>query len=190
VGSPRDPVTTDLDSCQSEKSEIAGYIRQRANKSKTTIIRRPQTNTPVGFESYLSGYVDGEGCFTVSVSQRTKMQTGWELRPSFSVSQNYNRAATLYLMADYFGCGTIRPDRSDKTLKYEVRSLNNLVNRIIPHFVEYPVLSEKRESFEAFRKICLEMTAGMHLSAVHISSMLERAEMINDGKRKYRFGKI
>ena len=37
--------------------------------------------------SYISGYFDGEGCFTVSISPRAKLRVGWETRPSVSVSQ-------------------------------------------------------------------------------------------------------
>ena len=50
--------------------------------------------TPAGLmdiSSYISGYVDGEGCFTVSFSPRSKLRVGWEVRPSFSVSQNSKR---------------------------------------------------------------------------------------------------
>jgi LAGLIDADG DNA endonuclease family protein len=70
------------------------------------------------FRAYFAGFVDGEGCFTVSFSPRSKLLIGWEVRPSFSVSQNADRSEVLVLMQQYFGCGSIRPDRSDKTLKY------------------------------------------------------------------------
>ena len=83
-------------------------------------------------EAYFAGFVDGEGCFTVSFSPRSKLLIGREVRPSFSVSQNADRSEVLLLMQEHFGCGSIRPDRSDKTLKYEVRSLDDLVERIIP----------------------------------------------------------
>ena len=73
--------------------------------------------------AYISGYADGEGCFTVSISPRKKLRAGWEVRPSFSVSQNGDRAEVLYAIQAYFGCGSIRPDRSDQTLKWEVRRL-------------------------------------------------------------------
>ena len=42
--------------------------------------------------AYISGYVDGEGCFTVSIAPRAKLLAGWEVRPSLSVSQNGDRA--------------------------------------------------------------------------------------------------
>ena len=93
--------------------------------------------------SYLSGYVDGEGCFCVSFNRSDRHSLGWEIRPSFSVSQNRDRAEVLEMLQKHFGCGTIRPDRSDQTLKYEVRSVSDLVERVVPHFEKYPLLSGK-----------------------------------------------
>ena len=182
MGSPSDPVTTNPN-----MGEIAVTVRHPMDKSTAAITRRPRG---CDFAQYLSGYVDGEGCFTVSVSKRIKMRTGWEIRPSFSVSQNFDRAQVLYLIREYFECGTIRPDRSDKTLKYEVRSLQELVTKIIPHFERYPMLSEEQASFLAFREICFEMTSGRHLSPNSLNSILIRAEKINQGKRKHNFEKI
>src|SRR2546429_4675215 len=97
--------------------------------------------TTMDIASYISGYVDGEGCFTVSFSPRMKLRTGWEVRPSFSVSQNADRAEVLVAIREYFGCGGLRPDRSDKTLKYEVRDLASLLAKVIPHFERYPLMS-------------------------------------------------
>src|SRR5215467_1414275 len=81
--------------------------------------------------SYISGYVDGEGCFTVSIAPRPTLVVGWEVRPSLSVSQNGDRSEVLLKIQRYFDCGTLRPDRSDSTLKWEVRSLSLLVERIV-----------------------------------------------------------
>ena len=89
--------------------------------------------------AYISGYADGEGCFTVSIAPRATLLLGWEVRPSFSVSQNGDRAEVLQLIEATFGCGAIRPDRSDRTLKWETRRLEDLLDRVIPHFVALPV---------------------------------------------------
>ena len=94
--------------------------------------------------AYISGYPDGEGCFTVFISPRATLAVGWEVRPSFSVGQNGDRAEVLHALQAHFGCGSIRPDRSDKTLKWETRRLDELVGRVIPHFIRYPLLSAKR----------------------------------------------
>src|SRR5207244_9884671 len=112
--------------------------------------------------AYISGYADGEGCFTVSISPRAKLLAGWEVRPSFSVSQNGDRAEVLHALQAYFGCGSIRPDRSDKTLKWETRRLEDLLGRVIPHFERFPLLSGKRFDFEAFAAVCRLVGVGMH----------------------------
>jgi len=140
----------------------------------------------VDVPSYLSGYVDGEGCFTVSISPRPTLDVGWEVRPSLSVSQNGDRNEVLLLLQKYFGCGTLRPDRSDKTLKWEVRSLPLLVARIIPHFVAYPLLSGKSCDFQLFADICRRMTRGQHLHDAGLAEIVRLAGTMNpSGKRGY-----
>ena len=60
--------------------------------------RRGLWNGHVDLGSYISGYIDGEGCFTVSISPRPTLLAGWEVRPSLSVSQNGDRAEVLLLI--------------------------------------------------------------------------------------------
>jgi len=95
----------------------------------------------MGKKAYLSGYADGEGCYCVSFNKSARHRYGWEIRPSFSVSQNADRAEVLLIFKKHFCCGHIRPDRLDKTLKYEVCSIDDLTEKVIPHFKKYPLLS-------------------------------------------------
>ncbi len=136
--------------------------------------------------AYLSGYADGEGCFCVTFNRSARHAFGWDVRPSFSVSQNRERAEILELFQTRFGCGTIRPDRSDRTLKYEVRSVPELVERVIPHFRCYPMLSAKSRDFEIFAGICEEINRGEHLTDAGFNRIAAMAAEINPtGKKKY-----
>ena len=135
--------------------------------------------------SYLTGYADGEGCFCVSFNRSHRHKFGWEIRPSFSISQNSDRAEVLKLLQERFGCGSIRPDRSDKTLKYETRCIKDLIERVIPHFEQYPLLSSKREDFERFAQICRMMHAGDHLTREGFKEVVKLASKVNAGKRKF-----
>jgi hypothetical protein len=140
----------------------------------------------VDLPSYLSGYVDGEGCFTVSFSPRPTLFVGWEVRPSLSVSQNGDRSEVLLALQRYFGCGTLRPDRSDRTLKWETRRLSLLVERIIPHFRRYPLQSGKQQDFELFADICERMTRSDHRSSQGLIEIVRLAGAMNpSGKRGY-----
>ena len=136
--------------------------------------------------AYISGYVDGEGCFSVSISPRAKLLVGWEVRPSLSVSQNGDRAEVLELISDYFQCGSIRPDRSDKTLKWETRRLEDLLRRVITHFESYPLLSGKRRDFKRFASICKLMAREAHRSRTGLVEIVMLASEMNpSGRRRY-----
>jgi LAGLIDADG endonuclease len=141
--------------------------------------------------SYISGYVDGEGCFTITFSPRRGLRTGWEVRPSFSVSQNADRGEVILIIKEYFGCGSIRPDRSDKTIKYEVRRIDDLIEKVIPHFERYPLLSSKQKDFDRFARVCRLVQQGVHLTASGLREIVGLAlEMNTSGKRKFVVGQI
>ena len=154
-------------------------------------------NTPTlktkhrNLEEYISGFTDGEGCFSVSFSKRNKFLVGWETKPSFCVGQNYDRAEVLFLMQKYFGCGFLRRDYKDKTLKYEVRSLDSLLHKVIPHFEKYSLLSAKQNDFRLFKKVCLLMDRGEHKTLRGLTKITSLAFQMNgSGKRKYTRSRI
>ena len=148
-------------------------------------------NTPalifaMDLPSYISGYVDGEGCFCVSFIPSKRHRFGWEARPSFSVSQNEDRSELLYKIQQMWECGFIRPDRSDKTLKFEVRRINDLVEKVLPHFREYPLQSSKQDDVQRFDQICHLMHEKQHLTIEGLEEIIRLAMKMNpSGKRKY-----
>jgi hypothetical protein len=108
------------------------------------------------------------------------------VRPSLSVSQNGDRSEVLLEIQGYFDCGTLRPDRSDRTIKWEVRSLQLLLDRVIPHFRQYPLRSGKQRDFELLAGICDRMARGEHRQTVGLSEIVRLAgEMNPSGKRGY-----
>ena len=184
-----DPVTTDRPSGR----EIAGPVGPHDSPANPwpRSDAGPLCSAEQYLSAYISGYADGEGCFTVSISPRATLRVGWEVRPSFSVSQNGDRAQVLILLKDYFGCGSIRPDRSDRTLKWETRRLDDIVGRVIPHFERYPLLSQKREDFEIFVTVCRMMVRGAHRSRAGLSEIVRLAHSMNmSGKRRYAIEEI
>ena len=122
----------------------------------------------------------------MSISPRPTLSVGWEVRPSLSVSQNGDRIEVLLAIQRYFGCGSLRPDRSDRTVKWEVRRLRPLIETVIPHFHRYPLLSGKHRDFELFAAICERMTRGAHVTRDGLQEIAELAAQMNpSGKRKY-----
>jgi hypothetical protein len=142
-------------------------------------------------QSYISGYFDGEGCFSVSISPRPKLRVGWEVRPSVSVSQNADRGQVIELVSEYFGCGTIRPDRSDHTIKWETRRLGDIADLLLPHFLAYPLLSGKQEDVELLATISRLMLAGVHRTRDGLLEVAKLSNLMNpSGSRRYSMAQI
>ncbi len=135
---------------------------------------------------YVTGLAEGEGCFSVSFSLRAKLNVGIETRPSFSISLNRRDVALIKAVRGFFKCGGIRYSKSDRTFKYEVRNISDLVKQIIPHFEAYPLMGEKKEDFVKFREISRMVRANLHLSKKHLTEIINIAYAMNpSGKRKH-----
>ena len=95
---------------------------------------------------YVTGLTEGEGCFCVSLAVRAKMKVGLEARPSYSLSLNERDRDLLTELKEFFECGWIRASRGDRTFKYEVRSVRELADRIVPHFESFPLRGASPDS--------------------------------------------
>jgi hypothetical protein len=177
-GSPRDPVTTD------PKGEVVGL---RADDNTPTLV---EAQGVYGAASpldpwYVTGLAEGEGCFCVSFARRSKLRLGLECRPSFSLSLNERDSDLLLGLRAFFGCGSIRESRSDRTEKYEVRAIADLSQRILPHFERYPLRGNKAGSLQGFAVVCRMIEQGDHLKRQGLREIIDIATEINLGKRRY-----
>ena len=135
-------------------------------------------------DSYIAGYVDGEGCFAISVQHNASCRTRLQLVPEFHVSQNDDRAEVLGLIRERLGCGYIRRNgRKDRALVFVVRRREDLLERVIPFFEQNPIRSAKHREFQAFAAIVRAMAAGEHLSDAGFRELLSRATAMNGGGR-------
>ena len=101
-------------------------------------------------DGYISGYVDGEGSFSVVVNRNPMCRTGYQLVPEFHVSQNGDRAQVLDLIQRRLGgCGYIkRNGRRDRALVFVVRRREDLLHQVIPFFERSPLLPSKERWLE------------------------------------------
>ena len=106
-------------------------------------------------DGYISGYVDGEGCFAIAVNRNPTCRSGFQLVPEFHVSQNGERAQVLALIrARFGGSGYIKPNgKKDRALVYVVRRRRDLLQHVIPFFERSPLVSSKQQDFETFAEI-------------------------------------
>jgi hypothetical protein len=135
-------------------------------------------------DSYISGYVDGEGSFSVSVQRNPTCRVGFQLIPEFHVSQNGDRAQVLELIRTRLGCGYIKPNsRRDRALVLVVRNREALLGQVVPFFERSPMLSAKQTDFEKFARVVRGMALGHYRTAAGFSELLGLALSMNGGGR-------
>lgn len=167
-----EPVTTD------PKGEARGL------SGNTSALAKNRRSREIA--AYVTGFIDGEGSFLVSFSRRAKLTMGIEVRPSFSVSQHKRNEGILREIRNHFDCGAIRFDRHDQTYKYEVRSLDDLWGKVIPHFKRIPLRTSKQKDFNVFVEICSLMRTNQHRSREGLERILSLAYTMNNyGARNY-----
>lgn len=143
--------------------------------------------TPAEWHQYLSGFIDGEGCFSVSFTLREKMKWGVEIRPSFAIGQSIKRNNHLLLerVRASLGCGGIRVSKRDNCYKYETRNLSDIRGKIIPFVEAHPLFSNKRHDFAIFVRICSLIAERSHFTLEGIREVIELAFSMNQsGTRK------
>lgn len=143
-------------------------------------------NIPLKIGWYLAGFADGEGSFNVSLRNREDHTMGWQIVPSFNVSQK--ESCILSLFKRHLGCGVIR-QRNDGVYYYTITNIISVYEKVIPFFQKFRFLSmKKRENFTIFCKIVKLIEHKQHLNRDGLEKIIQLRENLNQGrgrKRKY-----
>ena len=138
---------------------------------------------------WVVGFVDGEGCFSVSVHQNpfVRQTRGWQLRPTFQVYQHERHREVLEDVISFFGCGRIRAKGpKSSVLTYAVDSLRDLEEGILPFF-ETHQLVVKAADFRLFAEIVRSMRRKEHLTPTGFERAVRLAYAMNaQGKQRSR----
>ena len=132
---------------------------------------------------WITGFVDGEGCFHVGINERSDMTSGYQILPEFTVVQHERDAQVLHALKAHFGCGVVRRNHGDR-MAYRVRGHEHLLERIVPFFEKHPLKTSKRIDFQRFRRVVRMMADGAHLEAEGVAKIRELAEGMNRGRSR------
>ncbi len=183
-GSPSDPVTTD------PKGEAVDRAAQPQIYGDRNTPALAGTQGVYGCEValdpwFVTGLTEGEGCFCVSFALRSKLRTGLEARPSFSLSLNERDRRLLDDLQTFFGCGWIRWSQADRTVKFEARSVPEIIMKVLPHFERFPLRGSKARSFDGFAQVCRMIEQGDHLRRDGLREIVDIAYESSLGKRRH-----
>ena len=134
--------------------------------------------------NWVVGFVDGEGCFHVSINKLKCMKLGWQVLPEFRIVQHEKDKLLLQKIRNFFGCGNVVVNHGDRK-ELRIRGIENL-NRIVKFFQENKLQTRKKKNFELFAEIIFLMNDKKHLTKKGLERIAEIASQMNrQVKRKY-----
>ena len=141
-----------------------------------------------GIEQWIVGFVDGEGCFSISVVRNTGCRLGWQVQHEFSVTQAATSRPALELLVQEFKCGrVIENQRHDnhrvRLLRFSVKRRVDLMVRVVPFFEEHLLRTAKRSDFQRFASVLRVMQVGAHLTEEGLRWIARETEHMNRRQR-------
>ena len=138
---------------------------------------------------WIVGFVDGEGCFSISIFKNSTTKSGIQVFPEFVVTQGAKSLSVLEDLQTVFDCGKIyenkRTDNHRENLyRYCVRSLRDIQEKIIPFFEEYQLQSAKNHDFMVFCQVVDMIKRLEHLTPEGLDRIRALAATMN--RRKIR----
>jgi hypothetical protein len=141
-----------------------------------------------GVEQWVVGFVDGEGCFSISVVRNQACRFGWQVQHEFAVTQAAPSKPALELLVEVFGCGRIveqhRPlDHRQTLLRFSVKRRKELVGRVVPFFEANPLRTAKRADFERFVQVLRMMEGRAHRTEDGLRTIAAITQQMNRRQR-------
>lgn len=136
---------------------------------------------------WVVGFIDGEGCFSVSLNKNPTTKLGWQVVPEFVVTQGEKSLQSLRDLQDFFKCGHLYVNRRydnhrENVYRFCVRSLMDLRKKIIPFFQENLPRTEKKEDFRKLVQVVKIMEEGRHLEIEGLKVIATIATTMNRKK--------
>ena len=111
---------------------------------------------------FLTGFIDAEGCFQISIRYDKKYKTNWRISLTFQIKLHVKDIALLNNIKNTLGVGTITLHNND-TANFNVYSIKEL-QVIIDHCVKYPLITQKHSDFLLFKQAFEIIQRGYHLT--------------------------
>jgi LAGLIDADG endonuclease len=141
-----------------------------------------------GLEEWVVGFVDGEGCFSISVVRNRVCRLGWQVQHEFSVTQAASSRSALELVGCVLGRGSMienarHDNHREPLLRWSVKRRSDLMERVVPFFEEHPLRTAKRHDFDRFAAVLAAMQEQAHLSHEGLRWIAAQTELMNRRQR-------
>ena len=109
--------------------------------------------------NYISGFTEGDGCFTVNISSKTNQVIAY-----FIIELHKREIPLLISIQKFFGAGSINQALNRNMARFYVSKKSDLITKVLPHFDTYKLEGNKLKNYLIFREIVLLLKTKAHLT--------------------------
>ena len=129
---------------------------------------------------FVTGLADSEGTFTIMIDPNQKRTLGWRVQAKFQIGLHKRDLDLLLQLQQFFGgIGSI--GKSENMVFYSVSSVKDLTQTIIPHFLNYSLLTQKASDFLLFKAIVDLINNKVHLTIEGLNQIINIKASMNIG---------
>lgn len=145
---------------------------------------RPNVELPKHISpEWLAGFIDGEGCFYVLVSNSKLHKAGASVQLQFSITQHNRDNELMTLIKDFLNCGFIKNKKNQPSVEIVVTRLSDIQNNILPFLQKNPLQGAKLLDYLDFVKVVELMKNKAHLTPEGVDQIKKIKSEMNK-KRK------
>lgn len=141
---------------------------------------------------YVCGFVDGEGCFAITISKHPQKKIGLDARLLFEIEVRDDDQEILTSIQETLDCGRIYKLSYERYgwnphVELKVSSIKEIRNKLVPFFQKHPLRGKKRLSFEAFVQAFQLFERKEHLTLEGIEKLKQIRRNMNQYGKKSGF---
>ena len=153
-------------------SSNSGVVNALTARNYSTLVATPQCSVE-NFNIdpwWVTGFLDGEGCFHVSITENKNYQLAWQVRPRFQIGIHVKDKALLEDVKNYLRVGKIYKS-GPELIQLKVQSLKQL-ETVINHFDKFPLKTKKRSDFKLLKMVIIKIKRKEHLTLLGLQAIL------------------
>lgn len=158
------------------KSSFTNQVRKYSatNYSKNSLSSRSP--------GFISGLFDAEGSFVVTILKNPTYKTGWNVQARIQIKMHEKDRDLIQSIQDFFGgIGYVSKPNKRAMVEFRVSTLNDIINIIIPHFDNYPLMTKKSSDYILFKQIALLMLNKEHNNTEGLQKIVSIRASLNLG---------
>jgi LAGLIDADG endonuclease len=133
--------------------------------------------------NFITGLSDAEGCFSIRVFNNKRVKFKRNVQLGFTIKMLENETELLTMVKLFFNCGVLWHYRKDGTVWFRVQDIYSIKNKIIPHFIKYPLRGTKYLDFISFKEAFHIIESKEHLEEEGLNKLYALSKGMNRGRK-------